>query len=885
LLAGLSQEALAERAGLSVRGISDLERGLRRAPHPGTYARLADALELDDTAREALLAATRASLAPSPRPSPSPSSSPSRPPSPRPRPAATRLIERQDFLDRLDGFLAEVEAGQGRMVLLGGEAGVGKSVLVQHFCESIRRRATVHIGACDPLSTPTALGPLIDVAESFGQPLTWLLASGARRPLVFEALRTALGAHHPTVLVFEDIHWADEATLDLVRFLARRISSTPALFIATYRDDELNAVHPLRIALGDLATFPAVRRLHVPTLSEAAVKQLAHTTDINPEELYRQTGGNPFFVTEVLASGTHEVPPSVRDAVLARAARLPEHGRAVLEAAAVIGGRIDARLLDTVSRVPEGGTDACLSAGVLRADGDVYMFRHELGRTAILDTIAPTRRVELHRQILLALRASPTGPDGWARLAHHAESAHDIEAVLAFAPIAADHAARLQSHREAASQYSRALRFAHALTPTRKARLLEALAYECYLTDQSAAALEARRAALDIWQMTGDRLKMAENLRWLSRLLWFANRNTEARAAAHSAIQALEGVPEGVQHAWAYSNLAMLSLFASDPEGARAWGEQAIALAEHLGEREVLVHALNSVGSARADNDDRGGLAQLERSLELALDNDLEEHAARAYTSLSSVAGRHFELDYADRYLDAGLAYCSEHDLDSWLVYMQGWQARMRMLRGHWAHAVELAQTVLARPQLSPVSRINVLTVLGVIQARRGEPDAWRMLDEALAMALPTGEIQRLGPVYAARAEAAWLDGNHARACEAARAGYALAESSGATWHVSELACWRRRLGDLDEPPPHAVGPFALELVGHWPEARADWLARGCPYEAALACLDGDNAALHEALRALHDLGATRAVDVLSLHAPPAAPITDALGSKPTVGP
>ena len=858
LLAGLSQEALAERAGLSVRGISDLERGMRRAPHPATLARLAEALDVDDAAREALMWAARgAGLA-------VPDVVVAQLPPARPASLTASLyepvplLERQHILDRLDGFLSEVEAGQGRLLLVGGEAGVGKSVLVKHFGESVRDRARVLIGACDPLSTPTALGPLLDVAQAIGDPLAGLLANAAPGKQVFNALLAALNAgDQPTVLVFEDVHWADEATLDLLRFLGRRVATVRALLVATYRDDEVGPAHSLRVVFGDLATFPAVRRLQLTPLSRAAVRELAQNTDLDPEELYRQTGGNPFFVTEVVAAGTREVPPSVRDAVLARAARLPAHGRAALEAAAVIGGRSEAWLLDGVLDAGTSGIEACLTAGVLHAAGDVFAFRHELGRTTILDAILSTRRVELHRRVLATLRSRPVGPDDWARLAHHAEAAGDGASVLLFAPIAAERNARVRAHRDAAAQYRRALRFADGLDPTERAHLLEALAYECYLTDQSADAFEARRAALEIWRVAGERLKVSENLRWLSRMSWFANRNADAREAAHSALDVLEGLPDGLQHAWAYSNLALLCMLANDADGACSWGERAIALAEQLGEREVLVHALNNVGAARACIGDAEGFVHLERSLEFAREADLEEHAARAFTNLGWAAGRQYQIDAAQKYLEAGTTYCAEHDLDSWFVYMQGSQARMLLLRGEWSDADELAARILRRTPLSPVSRVNALVVSGVIRARRGDVEASRFLDDALETARPTAEVQRLGPVHAARAEAAWLNGDMETARQEARAGFELAERSKDPWVLAELACWRWRVGDLDALPERARGPFALEVQGRWSEARAEWLAHGCPYEAAMASLPGDEDVLRDSVRALEALGAT----------------------------
>src|SRR5262249_25509800 len=155
---------------------------------------------------------------------------------------------------------------------------------------------------------------------------------GEKPQAVFAALRDELGSVQPAIVVLEDLHWADEATLDLFRLLGRRIETFDALVVATYRDDELDRRHPLRIVVGELATTAGIRRIELPALTHAAVAELAAPIGVDADELYEKTGGNPFFVTEVLATGMHDVPPTVRDAVLARAARLGPDARGLLEA-------------------------------------------------------------------------------------------------------------------------------------------------------------------------------------------------------------------------------------------------------------------------------------------------------------------------------------------------------------------------------------------------------------------------------------------------------------------------------------------------------------------------------------------------------------------------
>jgi predicted ATPase len=264
------------------------------------------------------------------------------------------LLERASFLDTLDEYAAAARQGDGRLVLVSGESGIGKTVLLEEF----QRRTTGTRwlwGACDGLLTPRPLGPLFDIAAQAGGALGSLAGDGgAPRDQLFRAFLAELDAPAPfTVAVIEDVHWADEATLDLLSFAGRRLSRTRALVLATYRDDELADDHPLRLVLGDLATQRGTRRMRLPPLSPEAVRALtgetqAQTGDADAAELYRVTGGNPFYVSEILAAGWPSVPPTVRDVVAARLARLTPPARRAVETAAVIGARVDLALLASV---------------------------------------------------------------------------------------------------------------------------------------------------------------------------------------------------------------------------------------------------------------------------------------------------------------------------------------------------------------------------------------------------------------------------------------------------------------------------------------------------------------------------------------------------------
>src|SRR3954454_11920982 len=368
-----------------------------------------------------------------------------------------RLLERDAALAALDEYAADACAGDGRLVLVAGEAGVGKTALVAALRER-RPEARWLWGACEGSFTPRPLGPVYDVASQVGGSLKEACDVDASRQRIFRALLDELtSSDQPTVLCVEDVHWADEATLDLLVFLASRLRETHLMLVLTYRNDGLAPDHPLRMTMGEIVTHSSTRRIDLPPLSRATVTALARTAGVAEDELYELTAGNPFLVTEVLEAGTHEVPPSVRDAVLARAARLQQDARAALDACAVIGSRIDVALLTKVAENSQSAMDECLTAGALVSDAGGFRFRHEIARRAVEEALPAHRLVALNQRVLEEL--IHYGVEDPARLAPHADAAGDAAAVLQFAPVAAQQAAGLGAHREAAKQYERALRY------------------------------------------------------------------------------------------------------------------------------------------------------------------------------------------------------------------------------------------------------------------------------------------------------------------------------------------------------------------------------------------------------------------------------------------
>ena len=384
----------------------------------------------------------------------------------------------------------------------------------------------------------------------------------------------------PSVVVVEDVHWADEATLDVIRLAGRRVAEVPALLVLSYRDDGLDQSHPLRIVLGDLPGSDRVTRLELAGLSPQAVAELAGPAGVDARELHRWTAGNPFFVTEVLAASTGLVPRSVRDAVLGRAARLGGAAREVLDAAAVVPGPAELWLLDALAPAEAAALDECLGSGMVVLAGGRVEFRHQIARQVAEESLPPGRRAGLHRAALAAL-AGQAAPD-LARLAHHAEAAGDAEAVLRFAPAAAERAAAAGARREAAGLYARALRFAGALEPAARAGLLERFAGEAYHLGMDEEATAALREAVDIHRARGDLLAQGDALRQLAIQQRKNGSMAEARAAMAEAVTLLEQLPPGPELARTYSTMAAVLGVGDDDAGIR-WGEKVLELVGRVG--------------------------------------------------------------------------------------------------------------------------------------------------------------------------------------------------------------------------------------------------------------------------------------------------------------
>lgn len=782
------------------------------------------------------------------------------------------LIERDNQLTVLRSYLEEAGTGHGRLVWVGGEAGIGKSALVGAFVESVGDRAHAAVAFCDGYLTPAPLGPVRELLPSLPTG-TW--PEDASRPELFANVLAALrapGGRKPYVVVVEDVHWADQATLDLLLHLARRVHSCRALILATYREEELDGGSGLRQTIGTTASAAGVRRLDVPALTVGGVAALvggAGRDTVDPRRLHVLTLGNAFYVTEILASGLDRVPDKCRDAVLARVEALSPRTQQAIEICALAGARAETDLMSALLAGGLADLDVALRRGLLVDDDGAISFRHEIARRVVEGRVPVGRRTFQHGRLHAALMAGGADP---ARLAHHAAMADLHAEAVSHSRDAARRASELGAHRQAVRHYEQALRHAKrlgghaALDDASMADLHWALGYELYVTGRTGDAVPEVIAAREVWERQESPVRIGDAWRCLSRLLWYEGRVAEAEVAADRALQVLDSSdqPATPELAYALSNKTQLRMLSSDGPGTRNWGARTLALLDELEEGrsrdELRAHALNNLGTIEVvEGDVRAGIAMLEESLLLSRAGAFHEHAARAYVNLASTAlaqRRHADTRST---LDEGLEYCTERDLDSWTSYLLGIDAELRLQAGEHDRAAELAQQVIDNPSLPSYARLGPWTVMAQVLGRRGA-DGWEELrDRAVALAEDIGEVQAVAPVAAAAAELAWLEGRDADAARVAGRSIDLVETYDCRWNRGSVLRW---LAPEDVPAVHreVAPPYDAELRGDWQGAAALWAGLACPFDEALALArSGEAWALRSAIGVFQRIGATAA--------------------------
>jgi DNA-binding CsgD family transcriptional regulator len=755
------------------------------------------------------------------------------------------LLERDRTLELLGRAVGDAAEGRGSVALVMGEAGIGKTSLVRAFAAAAPAR--VLISACDDLMAPRTLGPLRDAGLVGDRPVD----------AVFNAVLEEL-AVEPTVLVVEDIHWADDATLDVLGYVARRIEPVGALLVLTCRDDVVDPRHPLHRFLGVLAGCP-VRRVVLRPLSRLAVRELSAGTGADADAVYRVTRGNPFFVSEALASPGDAVPVSVVEAVLARVGRLSAECREALDQLSVVPWHVDldlaaALLGPRLEALAEGQ-----AAGVLEDRADGVAFRHELARRAIEQSLPAIRRRQLNAAVVSALKEQER-PER-ARLMHHAVEANDVETIATVGPEAAREAAKAGSHTQALAHFESVLPHLERLGAREQAAVLDAYGWELYNAHRFRAAVEAARAAVALYERLDEPVAVGGCLVRVSRHLFMAGDTDAAEVSAQRAVMILE--PTGSAAALAQASLqegAILAMTEDDPARASAILGSARELAQRAARSDLEALALNYLGIARVAGGDASGIELLYESITAAQRIREYEHAARGYCNLAELLFRHGRLDELDVCVEEGLRFVRERGFWSHAYGLELHRGAAQVRRGRWEPALVGLRALLDDVDDPGMLYAYSVPWLGRLLARRGDGAAKAMLDAAWGRARRQRLLICLAYAGLASVEHAWLAGDRETAQRVADALLPRTEHAGAAPFRAELLRYLARCGFAAEPFAGCPEPWAAGLRGDWEAAADGWADAGDPYEQALElAASGEPEPTLEALRMLDALGATAA--------------------------
>lgn len=772
---------------------------------------------------------------------------------------AIPLLEREAPRARLEAALSAARRGKGRIVTVEGEAGIGKTSLVLDFAEAHRGDARVHVGACEHLSTPEPLGPLRDIArESQGR----FAVSASGQLATFEALlRLLTGGRGPALLVIEDLHWADDPTLDAMRYLGRRIRDAPVLVAVTFRNDEPGSQDRLASLWTDMPR-DGRERLDLRPLSFEAVSRLARSGGRAARDVFDATGGNPFHVTEFLAAAEDAVPRSVHDATLARAARLSLQARRVLDCAAISPRQIrEASLRLLAGDADHAGVEECLRSGMLNARAGALAFRHELARRAIHDAMAPLRRRELHAAALVLLK----GRDdvGAAEIAHHAEEAGAEDELVAASVRAAEEAGALGARREAVAHLAKALTHGTWLSNRERADLLERQAEAGELCGAYDTALAAIGDAIGVYRRAGDVLGLGNALRISARLVWLQGEAALADEQIREALDVLRGHADTWQYAMALSSQAQLDSLSDRNELATRHGRDAMDLAERLNRWDIYLHALTNVAMNLAQVDPDAGLALITQGIAEARARDEPDFLPRMYVIKTYALASHRLHEGIFEAFEAGFQAAIEREIAPLEAYMRGARAGVLLDLGRLAEAVSEAEYVLHGPYPRGMARFPALIAVSRARVRLGLPPE-NALEEARALPTASRENMRLGPIAVADAEAAWLGEAGSAAADRLRIVLdRVVRARNQLILAAEAALWLTILGEPPDLPADVLAsfppPHRLHVTGRWREAAAAWAEANAPYEQAIALSAGDEAAQRAALALFDTIGAAPA--------------------------
>jgi DNA-binding CsgD family transcriptional regulator/tetratricopeptide (TPR) repeat protein len=767
----------------------------------------------------------------------------------------SELLERAGDLTVLADAVADAAERRGSVVLIAGEPGIGKSSLLRTWLGDPGVPARPLAGWCDDLLTSRTHGPFRDVARTTGGALAEAIAA-SDTPGVMEAVHELLSDPlRPTALVLEDVHWADEATLDVVRFLGRRIGRLPAVLVLTYRPDELEPDHPLHRVLGSLPSS-GVRRIHPRPLSARAVAGLLAGTDLDVEEVLALTAGNPFYVSELARHPGDTLPASIADAVVGRLHRLPPRTQQAVGLLAVQPRALPLpQVLDLLPTVTDLATAE--SHGLVTVADGVVGFRHELLRRAVLGSLPAAVRMVHHETTLAQLLAEAdrgsTRGDESAAVLHHAVEAGRGDVVARVGPAVAHAAFDAGAHLQAVAHQEHVLRYEELVDPEVLARLFVERSWSLYNLHRFEEAVTAAERSIAAYESLGDRQMLCRMTLTRSRMLYIANRVDEAFEALAEAEALLPGCEPYVQAEFLSNRMSLLHLTDRYEEVLEA-AEAALTAARAVDRADLVAHVDNYAGCAAAMlGDFDAGIERVRRAKRTAEEGGWIEATARAHTNLVELLVQARRWDETDVAIAEALTYYERHDFRAHRYNTLGQRGFIAILHGDWTTAERILTEVAV-----PVDGAGVLgaiwaTARAMLTVRRGAEGAEDALARAWEPALASGSAQYIVPVAIAAIERAWvLDRPEAADPYVSPA----LDVSRGWWR--ELLLWRLRL--VREPPADPtvrLEPERTSLAGDWRAAAAQWRRLRLPFELGIELLQsGDEEAMREALVVFDDLGA-----------------------------
>jgi DNA-binding CsgD family transcriptional regulator/tetratricopeptide (TPR) repeat protein len=759
------------------------------------------------------------------------------------------LVERDEHLRALQGAV-DGSADRGRVVLVSGEAGLGKTSIVEALIAGLDHRYRLLRAACEPVGIPAAFAPLFELLDEMPSELREDIRSGAGRAAVIAGVLDVL-KNDRVVLVIEDIHWADEATLGLIRYLGRRIASTSSTLIVTYRPEELDSVPPLRLVVADLG--PDALRVELIGLTVSGVEEMLGDVALDPWRVHTATLGNPFFVEQVRRHPEASLPPTVGTAVLASVDRLPSRAREILGLVALSPEGVDLDLLTTQYEEAAADLDLAVQRLLLVASPlGLVTCRHDLIRETLVESMTPSLKTRIHRRLLEHLEGRNGGSAGTARRAYHSIGAGDESKALRYSLVSAEDAAKAGAHRQSAFHYANALEYASTLDETRHAEVLLAAAKEHCLVNafETASDLSRRRIALG----SGSAEK-AKAYAWLSYFESRQNDLAESRRDAEAALGVLTNEAPCEELALAYYVLSWVSRAIGDDEEAFRFGELAVGAAQGTQSLFVEVLASATLGASLLSLGDVDGLAMINEAARIGVEHSIQEPAAKALHYLGACILRGWRPLEARARFDAAIEYTSTHELDAWYVAAVATMAGISVATGRWDDADHELDQVLGQRTCTQ-TEVETLVIAATLRVRRGDPGAVESIEDVIARVIGSDDYDSLLTACALLMEAAWM--GHV---DVARA-RAMYESMGRlphfhadTWGQTALGYWARRL-DFERPQGEMWTAVRLEWDGLVEEAAAKWRERGYVCEAVVTGATAEDADLTTAFSELQRLGA-----------------------------